>query len=347
MNRIKYILLIGISIPTFYSCVGFFHPELGSSVTKKYVVDGQITDQEGFQTVKVSLTSTLDKTNYSPLSYCIVKIIDNKGNEFKLDEYSRGEYKVWIGKDYLIPGNSYQVKVKTEYGIEIESDLDLMPQCPEIDSIYYILKDLPTTDTYVFRQGIQFYIDIDGKNTNSHFYRWNLTETWEHHAPSAPSNICWTTKEIKEIYNLTTEDLVQNKYTMFPFHFVDNLTQRLNYGYSLLVSQYAISEPAYWYWDKLRINSTKQGGLYSAHPLHIVGNLRSTTNPELEILGFFSASSMKSKRIFVKKVEGLKLIAPVCIPDIGSDGKPNYNTSACLDCSYWDGTTVKPDFWPW
>lgn len=347
--RIKNILLWGILITTFSSCIEFFHPDLGSSATDKFVVDGMITDHEGYQTVSVSVTSSLSKPNFTPLSFCKVKIIDNNGNVFDLKEYENGRYRVFIEEEYLKPGNSYQVKVLTNYGVEIVSDFEEMAECPRIDSIYYILKDIPTSNPYKVIQGIQFYVDIDGENTNSHFYRWALTETWEHHAPiegNNSSSICWTTQELKNIYAVTTENLTQNRYKKYSLHFVDNQTQRLNFCYSLLIDQYAISEPAYRYWNKLRFNSNMQGGLYSTQPLHVRGNLKSTTNPDMEILGFFSAASKKTRRIFVQHVEGLKLLEPICIPDILPGGIIVIGAS-CTECDYWDGTNIKPDYWPY
>jgi len=345
MMRIRNILIGSILITTFSSCIEFFHPDLGCADTSKYVVDGQVTDKEGYQEVTVSLTSSLDKSKFNPLSFCNVTILDDKGNVFNLKEYNNGKYRVWMNKEYLKLGYSYQVKVETKNGVEIISDFDKMPECPEIDTVYYILKDVPTSNPYNKIQGIQFYVDIDGENTNSHYFRWILTETWEHHAPSSGS-ICWTTEELKNIYTITTEALTQNRYNNYNLHFVNNLTQRLNFCYSLLINQYAISEPTYRYLNKLKFNSNDQGGLYNTQPLSVKGNLKSTTNPDLEILGFFSATSVKSKRIFVRHVTGLKPLEIICIPDILPGGVIVIGP-ACIECDYWDGTRIKPDYWPY
>lgn len=348
MIRNKNIFIVVILLSVFSSCIGFFHPNLGNEATAKFVVDGQITDKEGFQTVLVSMTSTTEKPNYNPLSYCKVTIIDNQGNVFNLKESPsiKGSYSAWIGKAYLKPGNSYHVKVVTASGIEIVSDFDQMPECPKVDSIYYIRKDIPTRNPDIFTQGIQFYIDLDVENTNSHYYRWNLTETWEHHAflpRSIAKSVCWTTKDVKNIYILSTKNLIQNKFLRYPLHFVDNKTARLNFCYSLLVNQFALSEAAYIYWDNLRKNSNEQGGLYNAQPLTVEGNLKSITNPDLKVLGFFSASSVKSKRIFVQNVPKLILFQEICEPD------PQTNTYSigCTECDYISGTTTKPNFWPY
>jgi hypothetical protein len=155
---------------------------------------------------------------------------------------------------------------------------------------------------------------------------------------------------------------------MFPLQFVDNHTPKLMYGYSLLINQFALSESAYSYWDQLRINSSEQGGLYEKQPLSIEGNLHNNTNPDQAVLGFFSASSVKSRRIFISNIDdlpfdfsnyctpdtlrvgGLLLIDPSEYPAFLVGNKIKYRliqlSQYCVDCMSLGGTTIKPDFWP-
>lgn len=382
VNCIKKITLWSLIIIGFSSCVDFFHPEVGSHNNTKLVVNGQVTDQEGYQTVVVSTTSTLEKPNFNPVSFCDVRIIDNKGNEFKLKESSieRGIYSVWMGKEYLKPGNSYQVKVVMPSGLEIVSDFDQMNECPEIDSIYYLRKDFLTSDPSKTLQGIQLYVDFDRKNTNSNFYKWEVVETWEHHStypitwyfdpetgwlnkgnPDFSKSKCWTTKKLIDFFTLSTQNIVGNKFKMIPIHYVDNQTQRLTYCYSALVYQYAVSEQAYRYWDDLKKGSNEVGGLYNTQPMRVKGNLRSTTDPELEVLGFFSAYTIKTKRIIVQKLDNYDACEPSCSPprlenpqqpeqhkyEVEISGIRYILPDACVECDFMSGTTVKPSYWPY
>jgi len=226
MHRIR--IYLGSECLLFSACIDPFYPNLGSQTTAN--IDEQITDQEGYQTVSVSMSFTIKDTDNKPLSNCKVKITDNKGNVFNLVEFGKGNYTGWVEKQYLIPENSYQVDVITSTGIEITSDFNQMPECPEIDSICYIRENIATTNPSNPRQGIQFYVDLDGGNTNSHYYRGNITETWEYHAvypktwvwtgrkmiqyypPDYSLFCCLTTKSVPTIYTLSTVDLAQNSY---------------------------------------------------------------------------------------------------------------------------------------
>lgn len=367
------------------SCIVPYDPHIPSQNVNKYVVSGQVNNNSEFQLVSVSMASPVDNPKYIPVSGCYVRIFDEKGNEYELQESDPGIYQVKIDKSYLIPGTSFRVQILTSDGIDIESDFDQMSECPEIDSVYFVRKEIQSTLPGQITRGLQFYIDLDAENMNSHFFRWEAIETWEHHAkypkqwwwngsvheiipPDSSKMVCWSTELVKKIFTLSTTGLVENRYTMLPLQFVDNHSARLMYGYSLFINQFAQSEAAYSYWDQLRINSNEQGGLYEKQPLSIVGNLHNYTNPDQVVLGFFGVSSVKSRRIFISNVDDLPFdFTDYCSPaplgffgfrEILPDEYPAYllgdNTGPyavvlsqyCIDCTALGGTTTKPNFWP-
>jgi Domain of unknown function (DUF4249) len=385
MRQTKNIILfwmLAIMLPT---CIIPYEPHIDSKDINKFVVSGQVTDNNEFQTVSVSMASPIGDPHYIPVSGCYVRIYDDKGNEFTLPESKAGIYNVEIDGIYLIPGTSFKVEIVTPDGINLESDFDQMGECPEVDSVYYIRKNLYTNVPGQVTEGIQFYLNLDGENIESHYFRWEVFETWEYHVdyarewfydgmvhhifpPDYSRKVCWATQLVKNIYTLSTENLVENKFEMLPLNFVDNHTSRLMYGYSLLVNQVAMSEAAYSYWDQLRINSSEQGGLYEKQPLSITGNLHNNTNPDQKVLGFFSASSVKSKRIFIRNVENLELdFSTFCSPgilwkgliEISPEDYPAFLmgdkngfymvtlSNECVDCLSLGGTNIKPDFWPY
>jgi hypothetical protein len=175
---------------------------------------------------------------------------------------------------------------------------------------------------------------------------------------------------VRNVFTLSTQGLAENKYKLFPLHFADNRTSRLVIGYSLLVNQYSISEAAYKYWNQLKINSTDEGGLYDRQPLATQGNMHNITDPTKVVLGFFGASSVTSKRIFVKDVPGLisdyyspcaiiplspygfkdlyPMDYPVYILGDHNGWQPFILHKECVDCrTFLNGKTTKPDFWPY
>jgi hypothetical protein len=232
---------------------------------------------------------------------------------------------------------------------------------------------------------MQFYVDINAQNYKSRYFKWDVIETHEYHSdyprqwfydgsvhqispPDSSRMVCWLTEMNKNIYTLSTENLVENKYLKFPLHYVSNHSATLVYGYSVLIVQYALSEGAYSYWDNMRINSSDMGGLYEKQPLSITGNLHNLTDPSQEVLGFFTAALCRSQRMYYSNVSGMKIDYPgLCTPwrpehggflEINPAEYPAFmmgDTATyymvflpdeCVDCLSLGGSNIKPDFWP-
>jgi hypothetical protein len=365
-------------------CITPFVPQIEPSEINKYVVSGMVSDLTEIQTVSVSMTSSINSPELIPVRGCSVVIKDDAGNEFRMQEYAGGIYRTFISRSYLVPGVSFKIEIVTDQGVRIESDYDKLYECPEIDSIYYLRREI-ISGTRKNVQGIQLYLDLDGKNTDTRFFRWELTETWEYQVPYAREwyydgqvhhiqppdysrKVCWSEQPVKNIFTLSTLGLISNKYEMLPLNFVDNQTSKLLYGYSLMTKQFSMSEAAYSYWEQLRINSNTQGNLYEKQPVTVTGNLTNISSAENEVIGFFGASSVKTKRMFIRNVKNLKIdYEPLCTPaplergfrEISPEDYPAFLAGndvgffmihigrECVDCLIFGGINIKPDYWPW
>ena len=344
----KFLPLAMLMVLGLTSCIKRFEPRIEGKDAIKYVVTGQITKGENIHLINVSSTAPLSDPWYKyflPINGCRVMIIDEIGHTYLASESGEwdGNYSVYIPDASIQVGNSYRVEILLQGGDQIVSDFDEVPDCPEVDSVYYQLETLPTTNPYLKNKGIRFYLNLEAQNSDCRNFRWEAIETYEYKAILAkePSlKVCWMTGMIKNIFTQSTRNLAENKYKHFPLHFVDNFSsQRLKYGYSLLIRQYSLSGNAFDFWDNVRINNSEQGGLYEKQPLVIKGNLRNVTHPEIQVLGFFGASSVKVKRIFVKNIENLPSEYLDCEPD----PRPE---ASCVNCLSVGGTNIKPDFWP-
>ena len=382
MHQIRNITVLFILL-LLYGCIKPYVPLIETNAKNKYVVSGRITDNEGWQEVDVSMSSPIESPEYLPVSKCQVKILDDKGNVFSLDEFAPGSYHAWIGQEYLVHGNSYKVKVTTPSGEELESGFDKMPAGPALDSVYYIIQDGTISSGFIHKI-MQFYVDLYAEGNYSQYYKWEITETWEYHAahaieyyyngtfnkvdpPDSTNYVCWITVPVKNIFTLSTKNLASNIYKEFPLHYIDGSSSRLGILYSMMVRQQALSEKAYNYWEQLRINSNEQGGLYEKQPLAIKGNMVNVSNPNKSVLGYFYAASESSRRYFYKDIQGIVLgFNKNCTEEgLGRNGwaefsPPDYPvyyyfpvtwillilTPGCVDCRMAGGKTVKPDFWP-
>ncbi|MCK4750011.1 MAG: DUF4249 domain-containing protein [Bacteroidales bacterium] len=306
-------------------CVERYYPEEDNLLTGTLVVNAHLTDKPGNQTIRISRSDRLLYPEYIPESNCIVEVENDEGELVTFTETTPGEYTSDLHADFLHTGFRYRLLIITSNGSNYESEFTELHPSTEIDSVYYLLEFVPTEDPGSTVDGIRFYMDFEIDPDSSAFMRWEIIETYEYHNPDydvfiydvdrvvkpVPEELsdrrCWITLHIPEIYTRDVGNINSRQYSFLPLHFVSNETQRLEYGYSILVRQLSMDEAAFRYWDELKKNSQDIGGIYDRQPSFTPSNICNCENPAEKILGFFSVSGVSEKRIFVQNVEGLNI----------------------------------------
>jgi len=377
---IRTIFITALSL-IFFSCIEEYKLSIDTSDKAKYVVYGNINDQEEEQTIQISYSSSITEPKFIPLNDCAVHISDNLGNVFGSYENDQGYYKVYIPEEYLQPGKAFKLDILTPNGDHITSDYDTLYQCASLDSVYFSREDIPSDEFGKHYEKVQFHINMEGSQEHSPYYIYTMEETWEYHTkylkewyyngrelihidpPDSSTHICWKTQSVPNIYILSTEYLEGNSYTNFPLHYVTNQTEKLVYGYSLKVTQHATSKSTFNHFRKLRNNISSEGGLYMKQPEQVHGNLYNVTYPQDKVLGYFFVSSTQSNRIFVDQFEDMEMYySTMCfqqwlrfgLRSLPPHGPPTYLLNGasfklseeCVDCTARGGTTIKPEFWP-
>ena len=339
------------------------------------VVEGLITNQKNSYQVRISRSSRISaKIAFSPVRGCKVSVSDDLGNDFQLSEKKNGIYYSDSLTFQGVIGRKYTLHVIADNHL-CESEPVEMKPVPPIDSVY---ADLEYNNSYSLGKvtpGYQVYLNSHDPLNLCKFYRWEFVETWEFRLPymytTIINRICWKSAYSNKIYIKNASSLQENKITRYPLNFITTETDRLKVKYSILLKQFSLNEEEYLYWEKLQKTTENVGGLYDMVPSSIQGNLFCVDDPKEKILGYFSVSSVSSKRIFIKN----KLIDfPNCyskcpidtvpagqfIPNLGvfvfiivrlNDWPPTGGTfyvltdkKECVDCSL-NGTTIMPDYW--
>lgn len=375
--------MIFISLFSIHSCIEEYKPVIDSNDSDAYVIEGNITDQGGFYSIFVSKASSIENARFTPVKECTVRVFDDNDNTFEAQEHTNGEYKVYIDKNFLSTGTAFKVEVTTPNEEIISSTYDTLRSSPEVDTVYYSIEELGTTNPEYNMPIINFYMNYDGQNSNSRNIKIEIEETWKYTAPypkrwtwdgdeltefDPPDyslSTCWNTIKDPYIYSFSTQNFSDNKYSGFALHTIHNTSMKLLEGYSLLVKQLSISDAAYSYYKKIQANAMTEGGLYESQPEQIKSNLYNMTNPDARVLGYFYVASVQSKRIYYGPFENIELNTTVyCEPiEIGlslellrdppqplyiwfENGSYYTLPDACVDCTSQGGTTIKPDFWP-
>ena len=72
---------------------------------------------------------------------------------------------------------------------------------------------------------------------------------------------------------------------------------------------YSVSKEAYTYWKRLEDQRKLSGGIFDKVPAQITGNLKCTSDPSQEVLGFFMVGGLTQKRLNVDRFNGIPVEA--------------------------------------
>jgi Domain of unknown function (DUF4249) len=116
-------------------------------------------------------------------------------------------------------------------------------------------------------------------------------------------------------------------------YFIPANRRQFSKKYFIEVEQFSISENAYNFWNKVSQQQKNGSDLFQVPPPKTVGNIITITSGAPSAIGFFSASSVKSKSMFIDKSS-----IPYGIPEI--DVIPE----SCQQLSKYS-SNIKPLFW--
>ncbi len=375
-------LTICFLLLTCGACIEPFEPEIEES-QQVLVINGSISDEAGVYYVEISRSAPYKQPSYDPLEGCVVFVSDQDGHMIHYKDEGDGLYSADVPDSFLEVGDAVSIYVATPDLREYRSSYETILSCPDIDSVYYEIQSMETSDSDRNLEGIQFYLDLSGTPGDSRNVIWRIDETWEYWASLignfrwlGPTEMeefrnytifkCWKNYPLSHLYTGTTRNLSINELQRVTLNYVSNETDRLYRVYSLLVKQEALSMEAYDYWQRLNEQTAESGGLYEKQPSASTGNLYSVNDSEEVALGFFYAGQVREKRIFVVNDK----LFDFDIPHISCEyeplsslwGKDNieypvyiyrpgpfqpafWGPSECFDCTLQGGNNIRPDYW--
>jgi hypothetical protein len=378
-NSLLFFLLV-----IFNSCIFDFDPP-SKDYENLLVVEALLHNGEEAFVVKLSRSIPIDTAGLIPERDALVSIADNTGNIFELTEYSPGQY--FSSPDFRgQAGKMYQLHIQTAQGRRYESDSVLMRETPPIDSVYYKYEERVTAKSLDKVPGLQIYLTTHDQQNNTWYYRWEYEETWEFRSLYNSLQIwndglieerveqihrCWKHNSSTNVLVSSSKNLDKDIISEFPVLYVSNSTDRLGVKYSILVKQYALNEKSYNYWKEQENINENLGTLFDPQPYVIKGNIYNPEDENEIVLGFFDASSVQEKRIYIKKGEypffetfnnyahctdtivsygqirsllgeGYMLVGEVSAQT--SSVRYLLSYESCIDCTLY-GINVEPDFW--
>ena len=351
--KLKSLIIVLIFLSFVHSCIDPIDFSKGDDSTN-LVVDGMITNEPGPYVVCLTRSSEYSKhRNISDfVERATVIISDDLGNyEILTETYIPGIYKTDPTGIRGIPGRNYKIEIETPDGKQYESDYELLTAVPEIDSIYYERRqhqELDDNNIVQTFEGFQIYIDTKDPENINNYYMWSWegthevhTQPWDYmdgriHAPKDCCATCWVTENPGHIDVSDDKFLDGNQINKKPVTFVkikDNSVARHFRGkYHIKVKQLSLTKEAFNYWSLIGEQISSSGSIFEPPPVPIIGNIENIKNHEEPVFGYFGASAISTKCIFIPEIEApFQLYDTLIYPD---------------DCRRMGNSTEKkPSFW--
>lgn len=344
------------------------------------VVEGFLNS--GLEPTVINLSRTLrliDTIPYKPEAGAFVTVEGEDGSISILRQTFPGRYE--IASLPLSEDKKYRLVIETTNGSRYESEFIPVIPAPAIDSVSWIQnKD----------RDLEINLSSHDNTNKTRYYRWDYDETWEIHSAWTsefyfdvflttmferpnPQDLyfCWKTFPSTEILVGSTakqsEDIIRN----LKLKTIKYGEERLSVRYSILFRQYGLTSEAFDYWQTMKKNTEEMGSIFDPQPSVNFSNIRNVNNPEEPVIGFLSAGSYTSKRIFIRRNEIDWLYRRFCedivVPNIkdslvlffGTGSLiPTYghfnefgaivgysgSTAPCVDCRL-TGSPFRPPFW--
>ena len=376
-----FILIIAISD----GCKNEFRPSVQSPATGYLVVEGFI-NSAGPTSISLTRTTKLYDTVRDVNEHNAIVSIEGQNNEsFPLYESGNGTY---ISNALNLNSNEkYRLKIKTQDGKDYASDYTSYKTTPDIDSLSW------TRDN----TGVKIYINTHDDQTQPGYYYWKYEETWEFHSRYQSSLVwvyignnpipvgvaykypdqsvdtsiykCWKTINSSNI-NIGSSEKLSKDIIYSQIISIEPESEKLSVLYSLNVRQYALSNDAYYYLQKLKKNTEEIGSIFAAQPSELTGNIHCLTNPSEIAIGYVEVSQEKDKRLYIKNSElpnwNYQALCQTIIVNNNADDIKNSGAGLptvpfqvglgivsfyvspdpnCVDCTL-IGSNARPAFWP-
>ena len=320
------------------------------------VINGQITDRIG----PYSVTINQSGNEVSELTYvndAMVNIISSDGQFTQLSHVGPGLYQTdpqdLIGRI----GNTYTVQVIMENGAIYRSEPEkLLPVTPILNVDFDFVREPILNEVENVSEQKRVKIKLDTHvpdNLENVFFKWNVIGEYEFKEEEALTDIFRETGVGTELFTCYVADIIRGG-DVSVFDGTDNAGTRLlqqeiksidvnykfSFNYCAHIEQQSLTSGAYQFWSAVNLAKNRSGTLFETIPGRITGNIKNINNPEEEVLGYFYASSVVNRRLFIPPDSVSRPVSPCLVID------PAFRSS-CMNCLELENSTrAIPPYWP-
>ncbi len=317
------------------------------------IVQGQLTNRERAHTILLSRSAYADAGTTiqpgDPITEALVSVRNTQGNEAHFTEVLPGRYECDPDNLRGEIGQEYQLTVLVD-DKTYRSTWERMSDVAAIGDIHFDLKVIPVSFDHqkiVETQVVQIYHDfVPSENMSTRYMRWLVTGEYQFNevkpvSPMEVSMICYVTDHLANDVPQLVDMAQLNRSVKSRFHLMDlPVDYKLATNYCIHIQQLSISETAFKFWSAVKQIQERKGTLLDELVGRVRGNIVCVDDSSEEVFGYFSATAVQEKRVFVPAEITLQQISPC--PPVDFTFR-----ESCLDCLTIEGSsTIKPSYWP-
>jgi hypothetical protein len=358
-------------------CIEPYLPVVVEENPNYLVVNGML-NIDGTAEIRLTRTTNVGSYGIPPaVNQAVVTIESNNNNSVQLEQTILAGYYATTGLTFDT-NTEYRLRIQTN-DEEYVSDFVPIRNSPPIDSVTYFASE----------DGIDINVHTHDPANASRYYKWNFVETWEYRSehfstyrliddvlvPRTAEEfrfICYDSEPGTTFAIESTTRFVDDRVSNFRVHFIEPKSEKVSRRYSILIKQQVLTEEGYHYWETLKKSTEQIGGLFDPLPSTIQGNIHCISDPSRKAIGFFTASGVTEKRLFIDAGElpqsypRFRLFGGCPVDtvffEVGvSNGSSDnvigplsnmmaiigytFSSSECVDCTQHGGVVTKPEFW--
>jgi hypothetical protein len=304
------------------SCVEEFVPENTPIENQLLVVDALVTDEVKKQQVRLWKTANIGpKEEPVPETGAQVVIVENDSNTFVLNEIAPGVYesvRAWGVQSR----QTYRLQITRSNGRSYLSDNVTAPPPSNIERVQAVAGKDDQGEP-----GMAILVSSNDPSQNSKFYRYEYTEAYKIIAPEWSAfefdvinreyptyevgfklnennrETCYGSGRSTNILQFSTSALAEDRVVDYPLRFIPQSSYTIGHRYTIEVSQYVQTPDAYTFSEQLKEQEGGQSLLSTVQPGFLQGNVRSETDKNERVVGYFDVRTLERQRIWVNYAE--------------------------------------------
>ncbi len=343
----------------FVSCVDQIDLDL-KNVDQNLAINGLITDLPEPYFVFVRYAGNYGESIQEeiPVIGASVQIISSNGTLTNLQEIKPGIYQTNPANFIGQVGDKYKLNVILPDGRHYDSETEeLIPVPPilDLDYNFYEQSYLTENENISYQKKIDVLLTTQvPDNAKNVFFKWDVMGEYEFRENEALTDIFAYTGVGPILYtcyipdNIRLGDIVVfNGEALMGKPLIEKVVKSIDvdykfaFNYCVHVQQSSLTKKAYNYWSQVNKTLNRSGLLFEESVGKLKGNISNVDAPFESVSGYFYASAISSKRMFVPR-DSVGPPVPKCIL------VDSAFVETCMDClTIKHSTRQRPTYWPY